>query len=107
MASATTKPLAMLSRPTTQLLRTTRSTPLAAAAGILRSYATPAGPPPSNFRLPKPQRWDERKDSALDQAGRFFLLTELARGMYVVLEQYFRPPYVQILGEGAEALDRD
>jgi len=26
--------------------------------------------------------------------GKFFLMTEMARGMYVLLEQFFRPPYV-------------
>merc|ERR1712087_837749 len=45
------------------------------------------------FRLPKQERWDTRKDSVFDQAGNYFLLTEMLRGMYVVLEQYFRPPY--------------
>jgi hypothetical protein len=44
--------------------------------------------------LPKPERWDESKESALDKAGKYFLLTEMARGMYVVLEQFFRPPLV-------------
>jgi NADH dehydrogenase (ubiquinone) Fe-S protein 8 len=65
---------------------------MAAFSTSLRSYATPAGPPPSNFRLPKPQRWDESKESGLDKAGKYFLMLEMARGMYVVLEQFFRPP---------------
>jgi hypothetical protein len=30
----------------------------------------------------------------MDRVGKYFLLTEMARGMYVVLEQFFRPPYV-------------
>ncbi|KAA6408887.1 MAG: NADH-ubiquinone oxidoreductase 23 [Lasallia pustulata] len=55
--------------------------------------ATPAGPPPQGFRLPRKERWDESKQSALDKAGTFFLMTEMMRGMYVVLEQFFRPPY--------------
>lgn len=55
-------------------------------------HATPAGPPPKGFRLPPPERWDERKESTMDQAGRYFLMTEMLRGMYVVLEQFFRPP---------------
>lgn len=53
--------------------------------------ALPTGPPPSNFRLPKPKRWSEG-EGALDKAGNYFLLTEMFRGMYVVLEQFFRPP---------------
>nr|XP_023908571.1 NADH-ubiquinone oxidoreductase 23 kDa subunit, mitochondrial-like [Quercus suber] len=55
--------------------------------------ATSEGPPPANFRLPKPERWNEKKESIWDQAGNYFLLTEMMRGMYVVLEQFFRPPY--------------
>jgi NADH dehydrogenase (ubiquinone) Fe-S protein 8 len=57
----------------------------------LRS-ATPAGKPPSGFRLPTPKRWDEKGESSWDKAGTYFLMTEMARGMYVVLEQFFRPP---------------
>ena len=30
----------------------------------------------------------------MDKAGKYFLLGEMARGMYVVLEQFFRPPLV-------------
>ncbi|RKF59193.1 NADH-ubiquinone oxidoreductase 23 kDa subunit, mitochondrial [Erysiphe neolycopersici] len=59
----------------------------------VRSYATPSGPPPSGFRLPKPKRWNDTKESVLDKAGTYFLMTEMFRGMYVVLEQFFRPPY--------------
>lgn len=58
-----------------------------------RRHALPAGPPPANFRLPRPPRWNESKQSSLDKAGNYFLLTEMMRGMYVVLEQFFRPPY--------------
>ena|SRR5436190_20755539 len=57
--------------------------------------ATPAGPPPAGFRLPPRQRWDQG-ESSLDKAGKYFLLAEIFRGMYVVLEQFFRPPYVRI-----------
>jgi NADH dehydrogenase (ubiquinone) Fe-S protein 8 len=28
----------------------------------------------------------------LDRAGKYFLLMEMFRGMYVSLEQFFRPP---------------
>ena len=90
MASA--KPLTMLvarSRPTASLINSARIT---SSPAFARSYATPSGPPPAGFRLPKPERWDESKESALDKAGKYFLLTEMARGMYVTLEQYFRPP---------------
>lgn len=59
--------------------------------------ATPAGPPPQGFRLPRKERWYEGKESSLDKAGKYFLMTEMMRGMWVVLEQYFRPPYVSSL----------
>ncbi|CAD6502997.1 BgTH12-02670 [Blumeria graminis f. sp. triticale] len=62
-------------------------------ANSIRRLATPSSPPSARFRLPRPERWDESKESVLDKAGKYFLMTEMARGMYVVLEQYFRPPY--------------
>lgn len=106
MASA--KPLTMLvvrSRPAATLsasLRqstTTTANRVAAAAFSTTAlrHATPSGPPPAGFRLPRPERWDESKESSLDKAGKYFLMTEMARGMYVVLEQYFRPPCVMPL----------
>lgn len=63
------------------------------AANAVRNYATPAGPPPTNFRQKRFETWDEDKESTLNKMGRFFLLSEMARGMYVLMEQFFRPPY--------------
>lgn len=57
-----------------------------------RGYATPKGPPPANFRTSRHVEWPWDKDSTLDRMGKFFLMTEMARGMYVLLEQFFRPP---------------
>ncbi|SMQ51937.1 unnamed protein product [Zymoseptoria tritici ST99CH_3D7] len=51
------------------------------------------GPAPENFRMTPPPRWNQPKDSLMDHAGKYFLLGEMARGMYVLLEQFFRPPY--------------
>lgn len=70
-----------------------RALPAAFAAPARRTYATPAGPPPSNFRVKKPQNW-ENKESMMDRAGNYFLMTEMLRGMYLLLEQFFRPPCV-------------
>jgi NADH dehydrogenase (ubiquinone) Fe-S protein 8 len=42
--------------------------------------------------LAPPKRWDQGSESAIDKATKYFLLSEMVRGMYVVLEQYFRPP---------------
>jgi NADH dehydrogenase (ubiquinone) Fe-S protein 8 len=99
MASA--KPLTMLarSRPAATLLRSSQfaSGRLPSPATVaffsttLSRAATPAGPPPPGFRLPKPKQWDEG-EGALDRAGKYFLLVEMFRGMYVSLEQFFRPP---------------
>jgi len=54
-------------------------------------HALPAGPPPKGYRLPRPKRFDDDA-GAIDKASNYFLLTEMFRGMYVVLEQFFRPP---------------
>ncbi|KAK0283764.1 ndufs8, ubiquinone oxidoreductase 23 kd subunit [Friedmanniomyces endolithicus] len=88
------------SRPTTSLLHTaSRAAPFAfqrhALSTTPRHAATPNGPhpPPASFRLPTPDRWHQNKPNVMDEAGNYFLLTEMMRGMYVVLEQFFRPPY--------------
>jgi len=102
---ASSKPITMLvarSRPSAFLTGSIRTQLQSPAQSFLytlpsiglRAYATPSGPPPAGFRLPKPERWDQSKESTLDKAGKYFLLLEMARGMYVVLEQYFRPPWV-------------
>ncbi|TGJ84820.1 hypothetical protein E0Z10_g3942 [Xylaria hypoxylon] len=90
----TTTTTAMLSR---QLVRR-QPLPPATMVRIVaqRTYATPSGPPPSGFRLPKSKRWQDESESTLDRAGRFFLMTEMFRGMYVALEQYFRPPLIRV-----------
>jgi NADH dehydrogenase (ubiquinone) Fe-S protein 8 len=98
---ASMKPFAMLARGTSAatLLRSPQfasgrfPSPATVAffSTTFRRAATPAGPPPPGFRLPPPKRWDEGEGS-LDRAGRYFLLMEMFRGMYVSLEQYFRPP---------------
>ncbi|KAF2772610.1 NADH-quinone oxidoreductase [Teratosphaeria nubilosa] len=80
------------SRPTTSLLANAARSSFAAHHAFSTSTqrrATTEGAPPSGFRLPK----YEKKESVWDQAGNYFLLTEMLRGMYVVLEQFFRPPY--------------
>lgn len=59
-----------------------------------RGYATPNGPPPVHFRTSRHVEWPWDKDSTLDRLGKYFLMTEMARGMYLLLEQFFRPPYV-------------
>ncbi len=105
MAPALTASTAMLARRqlTRAAVATTPSSSTAAtlvafraAAQQQRSYATPNGPPPQNFRQSKRIEWSWDRESTLDRVGKFFLMTEMARGMYVLLEQFFRPPYVFI-----------
>ncbi|KAJ5948607.1 hypothetical protein N7454_001914 [Penicillium verhagenii] len=77
-------------------MRRSPFTPIGSTANFSSSVsraATPAGPPQPGFRLPAPKRWDQGSESAIDKATKYFLLAEMMRGMYVVLEQYFRPPY--------------
>lgn len=62
-----------------------------------RGYATPKGPPPANFRTSRKVEWHWDKDSTLDRLGKYFLMTEMARGMYILMEQFFRPPYVTLV----------
>ena len=61
---------------------------------VTRGYATPAGPPPKGFRVQRPKEWDEESEGTMTKVSNYFLLTEMFRGMYVLMEQFFRPPYV-------------
>ncbi|KAK5993068.1 Complex I-23kD [Cladobotryum mycophilum] len=97
MALALNPSVAMLARrqlaraPTGSFAAATRM--LVAHNQQLRGYATPRGPPPANFRTSRHPEWPGDRDSTLDKLGKYFLMTEMARGMYVLLEQFFRPPY--------------
>jgi hypothetical protein len=53
--------------------------------------ALPAGRPPHGFRPEAPPTWDSG-ESAFAKASSYFLLTEMFRGMYVVMENFFRQP---------------
>jgi NADH dehydrogenase (ubiquinone) Fe-S protein 8 len=99
---ATTRPLLALahSQPAFLVLsnasriRIQHARPITAALFSTSSprFATPAGVSPTGLRVNRPDRWDEEKESTMDKASKYFLLTEIFRGMYVVLEQFFRPP---------------
>ncbi|KAI9692677.1 MAG: hypothetical protein M1820_009471 [Bogoriella megaspora] len=100
MASA--RPLTALARsrptPTQSLFTNSPSIRAPATAAFFTNSAirraTPNGAPPQGFRLPLPKRYDDpNAQSSLDKASKYFLLGEMLRGMYVVLEQFFRPPY--------------
>lgn len=66
--------------------------PAAAQLTARRGYATPLGPPPKGFRQQPVKKWDEEDEGTFNKLGKYFLMTEMARGMYVLLEQFFRPP---------------
>jgi NADH dehydrogenase (ubiquinone) Fe-S protein 8 len=71
---------------------------VASFSNSARAAALPAGPPPAGYRIPKTKRWDDAGEmSALDKTSNRFLLTEMVRGMWVVLEQFFRAPYASSL----------
>ncbi|KID69060.1 NADH-ubiquinone oxidoreductase 23 kDa subunit, partial [Metarhizium brunneum ARSEF 3297] len=99
MAPALHASAAMLARrqlagapSTTSSLVVVASRLMAAQQHQTRGYATPAGPPPKNFRTSRHTEWPWDKEKTLDRLGKYFLLTEMARGMYVLMEQFFRPP---------------
>lgn len=98
MSSSRTLSALARSRATSRLLTTptfAARTPFAATFSTsTRRPATSSGPPPAGYRLPPQPKWNQKKESVWDQAANYFLLTEMARGMWVLLEQFFRPPYV-------------
>ncbi|KAJ2896873.1 NADH-ubiquinone oxidoreductase 23 kDa subunit [Zalerion maritima] len=107
LRSSSIPPSQLTPAPTDMMLVSpARQLPRAAAASLFtaaratstttlqtRSYATPAGTSPSKFRQNKPAEWHQDPERASDKLGKYFLLYEMARGMYVNLEQFFRPPY--------------
>lgn len=93
MASTRTLVALTRARPTTVPVASLVAARVPASSfSTTTSRTAVGGPPPPGFRLPRQKRWDESAESSLDKAGNYFLLTELFRGMYVVLEQFFRPP---------------
>ena len=86
LAASVARPTAALNTPHTMMA-------VALLSQQQRTYATPFGPPPKNFRLKPQQSWDQDQEGTFTKIGKYFLLSEMARGMYVLLEQFFRPPY--------------
>ncbi|KAK4225302.1 oxidoreductase-like protein [Podospora fimiseda] len=80
-------------RPLVRAMRITPAQQMLLLAAARRGYATPSGPPPKNFRLAPPKQWDQDTESTMSKVGKYFLMTEMLRGMYILLEQFFRPPY--------------
>ena len=66
----------------------------AANASRRRTYATPVRHLPKGFRITPRPEWDQEKEGTFDKIGKYFMLLEMARGMYILMEQFFRPPYV-------------
>lgn len=81
---------------TSSILHATSSTPATSTSNaVTPSYptGTPEAVPPLGYRIPPPPTWEESYETAVDKATKYFLLSEMVRGMWVVLEQYFRAPY--------------
>lgn len=82
-----------MSRPLARLgltaHRAALSRPLLASSPALRTFASSA------VRAAQPARKDEYANgpSAIDKAAQLFFFTEIFRGMWITLEQFFRPPY--------------
>ena len=78
-----------------QAFRTLATTPKLHKPAL--AYNTAGGSamaaPPQDFRVPKPKTWEELNELFLSKATKFFFLQEIVRGMYIVLEMYFREPY--------------
>ena len=95
LARAATTSSILPAATTTSRFATPAAAAAAAAAAQLiarRGYATPLGPPPKGFRQQPTKKWDEEDEGTFNKLGKYFLMTEMARGMYVLLEQFFRPP---------------
>ncbi|KAK3988752.1 putative NADH-ubiquinone oxidoreductase 23 kDa subunit [Cladorrhinum sp. PSN332] len=94
LPTAATAGLMASTRPLVRAaVRITPAQQMLLLAAARRGYATPSGPPPQNFRLQPPKTWDQETESTMSKVGKYFLLTEMLRGMYVLMEQFFRPPY--------------
>lgn len=85
-------------RPSRSLLASQMTLLPAASAGMLAQFSTTSvqrhatpRPSPAGFRVGRAQTWEEG-ESSLDKAAKYFLMSEMVRGMYVVLEQFFRAP---------------
>lgn len=91
-AAATSSILPAAANTTTSRLATPAAAAAVAQVVARRGYATPLGPPPKGFRQPPAKKWDEEDEGTFNKLGKYFLMTEMARGMYVLLEQFFRPP---------------
>ena len=106
ITSSSTKSTRLFTSSTLKYLSTSSSLlkpTLAAAAApsppplISSEYLTTGGSthsiPAKGFRLSQPKTWEESNESALSKATKFLFLSEIARGMYICLEMYFRAPY--------------
>ncbi|KAK4164750.1 hypothetical protein QBC43DRAFT_317411 [Cladorrhinum sp. PSN259] len=93
LPTAATTGLMASARPLVRAARITPAQQMLLLTAARRGYATPSGPPPKSFRLQPPKTWDQESESTMSKVGKYFLMTEMLRGMYVLMEQFFRPPY--------------
>ncbi|TXT12985.1 hypothetical protein VHUM_01386 [Vanrija humicola] len=74
---------ARVSRPRVLLAPSTATRTFAASA-LRAAQPVPSGPKPDDYA---------NGPSAIDKAAQLFFFTEIFRGMWITLEQFFRPPY--------------
>ncbi|KAK1923468.1 hypothetical protein DB88DRAFT_528199, partial [Papiliotrema laurentii] len=85
-------PLPLLARPLStsapRLFATPTTGPQRVSPGPIRS-------PPAKDAVVAEEAYPDysKGPSAIDKAAQLFFFTEIVRGMWIVLEQFFRPPY--------------
>jgi hypothetical protein len=60
---------------------------------LFQRYPEQINNPPQSQKLSKSANAKSKAPTVLDNTANLFLLTEIFRGMWVVIEQFFRPPY--------------
>ncbi|ODV96976.1 hypothetical protein PACTADRAFT_48759 [Pachysolen tannophilus NRRL Y-2460] len=67
--------------------------PAVSSSSMALAGGTEQSVPPQGYRVSRPKTWEESSESALSKATKWYLLAEMFRGMYIVLEMFFRAPY--------------
>ena len=78
----------------TRIVQPTRNGALFENSSIVAGGPQPVGrQPTSHYAVATPAPNYDLGPSAIDKASKFFFMTEIFRGMAVVMEQFFRPPF--------------
>ena len=93
ITSMTARPTVMLTRNLSMTSRLLKPAFAAERTDYLTTGGSTQSAPCKGFRQPRPKTWEESGESALSKATKFFFLSEIARGMYICMEMFFRAPY--------------